>query len=636
MPTRRRPPPRTSAESANVTTTNARWSVAAIVLVLGLAAYWPSTGGPFVFDDNGSIVHNSTIRNLRAPAVVLSPPRETPVAGRPLVNLTFAANYAIDGLNPRGYHVANIALHLLCALLIFGLVARSLSEPLAFAAAAVWVVHPLITEAVDYVTQRTELLMATCFLLTLYASARALDRRSRAWQAAAIASCALGMASKEAMVTAPFVVVLWDRCFAFPSFTEAFRARWRLYAGLAATWMILASLMATSPRTLSAGFSSLHVSPWSYLLEQTRMITRYLRLAFWPNALVINYGWAGTVSLADVWPYALLLSALAVATIVALVRWPKVGFVGAWFFITLAPASSIVPVAAEVGAERRMYLALMAVVVLVVLAAARVMKSRVVQAAALGVVVVALGAATWHRHREYASALELAETTLARWPTPVAYHMVGTELAALGRRDEAIAALRQAVAGYPPARYNLGQQLLLAGHLDEGIAELREAARIEPALFARGGAEVMIGQALATLDKWPEVAAQAEQIESRVPGDPDGLALRALAAFKQQDFERAVADYRAYLAVRPNDPGALGNFGIALMMTGQPADALAAFRRVVDLDGTNVLARLNLARALSDSGHTAEARLEFERVLQIDPRNAAAQQGLKMLAGRGK
>src|SRR5437870_844801 len=101
------------------------------------------------------------------------------------------------------------------------------------------------------------------------------------------------------------------------------------------------------------------------------MIVRYLRLAFWPRGLVLDYGEPLHVTFGDVAPDAIAVAALLAATIVALVRNPPVGFLGAWFFLTLAPTSSIMPISTEVGAERRMYLPLMAIVVLVVTVAAR-------------------------------------------------------------------------------------------------------------------------------------------------------------------------------------------------------------------------------------------------------------------------
>ena len=101
--------------------------------------------------------------------------------------------------------------------------------------------HPLNSEVVDYLTQRTESMMGLYYLATLYRSVRALEAgRRRAWQGAAVAACALGMACKESMVTAPVMVMLFDRIFVFDSFSQARQARQPLYAGLIATWALLA------------------------------------------------------------------------------------------------------------------------------------------------------------------------------------------------------------------------------------------------------------------------------------------------------------------------------------------------------------------------------------------------------------
>ena len=160
------------------------WLRAALIVLAGAITYANALSGPFVLDDQDTIVLNEQIRQL-SPSVVLFPAVELPVAGRPVVNLSFALNYAFGGLDVRGYHVVNVAIHIACALLLFGIVRRTLGLPAlrdrfatrsadpAVAAALIWMVHPLQTDAVDYVTQRTELMLGLFYLLTFYASIRA-------------------------------------------------------------------------------------------------------------------------------------------------------------------------------------------------------------------------------------------------------------------------------------------------------------------------------------------------------------------------------------------------------------------------------------------------------------------------------
>jgi hypothetical protein len=234
---------------------------AVVLVVAGVLAYATSFSNPFLYDDQTAIVKNTQIRTLSPLSVPLTPPRDTPVAGRPLANLSLAVNYAYGGLDVTSYHVTNLALHLLVALVLFGIVRRTLllgrpeglqphADGLALAAALVWVLHPLNSEVVNYLVQRTESLMALCYLATLYCAIRAHAHPDRwGWRAAAIAACAAGMASKESMVTAPLMVLVYDRVFLYPSLGAAIRERRALYIGLAATWAVLAALMLGQPRT---------------------------------------------------------------------------------------------------------------------------------------------------------------------------------------------------------------------------------------------------------------------------------------------------------------------------------------------------------------------------------------------------
>ena len=375
MTARRRTPARTAKRWDDASKAS-RWRSVALVLA-GALTYITSFSRPFLYDDDLGIVSNENIRAWWDLPRVLSPVRESPVAGRPLVSLSLALNYALGGLDVRGYHAVNLAIHLACALLVFGIVRRTLrleslrrtwverADDVAFAVALLWVVHPLTSEVVDYVVQRTESLMAFFYLLTLYTSVRGL-RGSRAWQVVAVVACACGMASKESMVTAPVAVVMYDAVFAFSSWRDALRVRWPWYAGLASTWAVLAALILPGPRRYSAGFSS-GVTPWQYLLNQAVMVPRYLRLAIWPRGFVLFYGPAVPLRLTQVLGSALVVAALLGLTAAAL-RWrPTLGFLGLWFFLTLAPTSSIVPIATEVGAERRMYLPLIALCALAVI-----------------------------------------------------------------------------------------------------------------------------------------------------------------------------------------------------------------------------------------------------------------------------
>ena len=615
------------------------WRLGVIVIAGGLA-YANSLSGPFMLDDTYSVVENPTIHQWSRPASVLFPPRNSPVAGRPAVNLSFAINYAIGGLAPYGYHLANIALHLLCALLVFGILRRTISVNFAFAAALIWTLHPLNSEVVDYLTERSESMMTLGYLLTLYASVRAASRdRVRMWQTVAVLACAMGMASKESMVTAPLIVILYDRIFLFDSLKEAVHRRWRFYLALAATWVLLAGLMWSGPRANTVGFST-KITPWTYLLNQTVMIAQYLRRAIWPRSLVLNYGWPLPLTLGDVIPYALLIVALVAATVIALTRWPKLGFWGAWFFITLAPTSTIVPIASEVGAERRMYLPLVAVVVLMIigvmwlwehLPASQLRLTPYAAPVALAVVSMALAAGTIARNREYTSTLTLAQTVLERWPSSMAHYLVGTESITAGLREEGVAHLRQATGDIPRAHYTLGWVLFNDGKLDEAIRELQTFVAEQPLALEAVPARAFMGQAYGKQGRWADAAEQYRLVLTMQPSNVDAQNLLAEALFSQGKFDEAIARYRQYLELRPNDWQALTNAGIALIGSGKLDEAIVLFRRAAEINPMHGQTQRNLANALYDHGDLAQARASFERALQVDPADTEARDGLRRI-----
>ncbi len=318
----------------------------------------------FIFDDLGAIVSADQLHDFQPLKDVLWGPPQSTAAGRPIVCLSLALNYTISGLNPWSYHAVNLGIHLLAALVLYGIVRRTLGMPTAMnlspasarwtalAASLIWTVHPLQTESVTYVIQRTELLVGLFYLLTLYCCVRGWQScGSAGWGVGAVTACGLGMLSKEVMVSAPVAALLYDRAFVSGTFARALRRCWRLYLGLGATWVILAAIIAFGARSDSVGFG-LGITAWQYLLTQAGVLAHYLRLAFFPHPLVISYGdWPIAHSPADVWPAGLLIVGLLTATAVMLRLRPAAGFPGACFFLILAPTSSFVPIVTEIAAE---------------------------------------------------------------------------------------------------------------------------------------------------------------------------------------------------------------------------------------------------------------------------------------------
>ena len=436
----------------------------AAILTAGIGAWSNSFNGPFIFDDLCAIQTNPTLRHFPS-WDSFRPPQVNSISRRPVVNLTLAMNYAISGPGVQGFHAGNLLIHLLAALLLFGIVRRTLSaEPrtiaVSFAVALIWAVHPLLTESVTYLTERTESLMGLLYLLTLYCAIRGVSSgHPWRWYAAAIAACALGMGAKEVMVTAPIVVLLYDRCFLSGSFREALRRRLPFYFGLAATWAILGALMIAYPwgGATGAGFGIAAVGPWEYARTQPGVILHYLRLSFWPSSLCLDYAWPIATSARRILPAAAVIAALLAGTLWALRRAPALGFLGAWFFLILAPTSSFMPIF-DAAVERRMYLPLAAIVTACVLAAygignqlvrrvaesagTRKLLGSVLAALVLLPLAAALGCRTFERNALYRDPISIWQDTVNKRPGNArALNNLGCAYISAGRSDRAVLCL---------------------------------------------------------------------------------------------------------------------------------------------------------------------------------------------------
>lgn len=646
----------------------------AILALAAVLAYADSLSGPFFFDDAPAIVENPTIRHLGRLGRVLSPPANgSSVSGRPVANLSFALNYAAGGTAVRGYHLANLGIQILAGLLLFGLARRTLvragwPDPLkaAFGLALLWMVHPLLTESVTSVVQRTESLMGLFYLLTLYGFARGADSgRPAPWLALSWAACLLGMGTKEVMVTAPLMVLLWDRTFLAGNFRSAWRLRRGYYLALASTWILLLVLVARigGTRDGAAGFGG-GVSPWAYLLTQCRALVLYLRLALWPHPLAIDYGSALVAGLSSVWPQALLLLALLAATLWALARRPALGFLGAWFFVILAPSSSVIPLITQTIAEHRMYLPLAAVLAAVVLAIDRLAgRASLVLFAALA---AGLGAMTAGRNRDYRTVVSIWSRDVAVVPSnPRAHYNLGSALESGGAAGPAVAEYREAIRlkpDYAEPHNNLAGILFREGRLEEAAAQYRDAIRFAPAnpgmLYNYGNTLVKLGRpaeavpyferslqirpddaethgnygaALAQLHRWPEAEAQYREALRLNPDYAVAHYDLGNILARTGRMLQAVGEYQEAIRLDPGYASAQANLANALFQLGRVAESIEHYQAALRADPDNPRVRFNLANSLLVLGRAEEARQQYRAVLRLDPGLAQARQMLERL-----
>jgi tetratricopeptide (TPR) repeat protein len=666
-----------------------RRSGLAILLVLATAlAYANSFHVPFLCDDIPAIVENPTIRHLWPLSRVLSPAAwGATTHARPVFNLTLALNFAVHQLNVVGYHVVNLAIHILNALLLFAILRRLLPHTergtprSAFFIALLWGLHPIHTQAVTYIIQRVESLASMFYLLTLYALVRSahslgpvptggptsvsagmepgppgacstsgtrLVRRSLReggrlklfWPFVTVFACALGMGTKELMVTAPFMALLFDRAYLSDSWRELWRARRWLHAALFATLGIQAFLLLTQGgyRAEETGFGG-SVHPWHYLMTQSRVILMYLRLAFWPAPLSFDYSDIPLVtSFADAWPSMAAVGALLAASLVLLWRAPRVGFLSLFVFAVLAPTSSVMPIL-DLAQERRLYLPLTALCALAVLGVFSLLQRLIpdrspspahrripVVFLLLSLLAVGLGVLTFQRNRVYRSELALWLDTLEKRPQNAqAAVTAGAALLDLARLDDALTLFNRAIAIRPNGAMALNNRGLTHHRLGNFTAALQDfGAALQgtgmPAFYVhnnRGLTFAAIGRNDEALQDFT-TAIDAMPMYARAYYNRG----RLLAHLERHD--EALADLQLAVRYAPERPENYLERGNLFAHLGRHRDAVSDFTTSMQVGMDSADVHFNRANSYAFLGDVDEALADYARTLALNPSLAPA------------
>ena len=619
-----------------------------VVVVAGLLAYQNSFTGTYLHDDIRWILENQTIRQLWPPSRWLSPANSAgvPVEGRPLINLSLAINYALGGYNVWGYHALNLTVHILAGLTLLGIVRRTLLQPalrerfgaaanqLALAIAVLWTIHPLQTESVTYIIQRAESMMGLFYLVTLYCFIRGAGQRLPAstagedplpaksprdkpraslWYGLSVTACALGMASKEVMITAPAMVLLYDRAFLSGSFREAWRQRRTLYLVLASTWILLAYLLALTLRSAVTVEERMGLSWWKYLATQPGVILSYLRLSVWPSPLTLYHNYPIARTWKDILPPAVVIVILLAASIWAWRRNPARGFVAAWFFLILSPSSSFIPLP-DTMYEHRMYLSLAAVVVVVVVGLYRLMGRHCW--APVAAAMIGLGVLTWRQNQIYRRNPQFS---------------LGFALLNAGRIEEGIEHLERAVQETPGdawAHYDLASTLEDLGRVPEAIAHYQQALQLEPNFAA---AHNNLGRILAKRGDVQEAIQHYEQALRINPRYAQVHCNLGDVLAQIGRTEDAIRQYEQALRINPRYIDAHNNLGVALAKSGRLPDAVEQWQQVLRIDPNCLEAHYDMGVVLEQTGRREEAIKHYEQVLRLKPHDAEVEQRLMRL-----
>jgi protein O-mannosyl-transferase len=583
------------------------------VALLGLATflcYANSLQGVFLLDDRVAVVEAATIRSIDWTGWVHS--------FRGLVDLSFALNYAAGGLNRFGYHLVNVLVHLLAGLTLFGLVRRTLESPrlagryagvgtaLAAAIALLWLVHPLATQAVTYIVQRYESVAALFYLLALYCFRRGCDsRRPAAWWVAVVLCYALGLRSKEIVITLPLVLLWYDRAFVAARWRDVLQRR-RLYVALLAVgaWLagqvVLTDLRILGEQALSGEQDIAHgqaaltvpgLSPVKYFLSQPGVLLHYLRLSVMPTQQCFDYGWQPRETVGEILPPLMAVSALGLATLWCAKHRPAFGFLGGAWFLVLAPTSSFIPIQ-DLAVEHRMYLPLAAVLAGLVIAGYEIwMRCLALPHLSAGVrkfvrwsaplllalAAVSFAAETVMRNRLYQSAINLWTDVCIRRPD------------------------------FWRGHFHLSKALYEDGDVEGTLQELSSAIRLQPGISDPWATRGTVWVRLGKLDEALHDFSRAIDID---PDLPTPYYNRAMVRFDRGDFAAAVADCDRAIELKPDYVKAYLGRGAAYVELAQFESALRDYDRAVQLDPAFVPAYQHRAALHVKQGDLQAARAD--------------------------
>ena len=639
------------------------------VIILGLIVYANAVNTPYQFDDAPYIVDNPLIKNL---GYFLSFPQELNsiiyIKTRYITHLTFALNYALNGLNVAGYHIFNISVHIMNALLVYLLVTLTSRTPamrpfsgrfrgyghyMALFSALLFVCHPLQTQAVTYITQRFASLTTFFYLISiiLYIRARVKQTEDSLHKSAlfiylfSLAATVLAMKTKEISFTIPIIIVLYEFMF----FEGPVKRRTIFLIPFLLTLLIIPLAMVGSARpsgdmvgkVSEAARSLSPLSRSDYLFTQFRVITTYIRLFLFPMNQNLDYDYPLYHSLLQLpvfLSFLLLLSLLGTGVFIfrrfrnvsPYARLVSFGIF--WFFIALSVESSIIPIG-DVIFEHRVYLPSVGVCIAIT-ASLLAVKTRLDEIRpqlaksllpAFVLIVLAFASAAIARNRVWQDDIGFWKDVISKSPHKERGHNnLGTAYSAKGLMDQAIDQYQTALKIEPDhaeAHNNLGTVYFKKDLLNEAIEHLKAALKTNPdyadahnnlgSIYLKQG---LTDEAIVHLDTALKLKPSLAAVHSNLG-----------AAYSRKGmFDEAIAQYHIALDTEPDNAAVHFNLANSYFKKDLTDEAIAEFRAALQTDPENALTHYSIGMVFMKKGLKSEAIKEFKAALEIKPDFAEA------------
>jgi len=626
-----------------------------LLVFLGLLAYSNTFDAPFLFDDYVFINYLEVeLHVARAgPDIISLDTTRGPWASRPLLYYTFVLNLLLDGFNSWGYHIMNIALHLGNGILLYFLLimkGRHLGHkekdtvPVALLSSLIFVLHPVQTEAVTYVINRSMLMATAFYLLGLIFFLKAVTSSGR-WKylfvLGLLVSAVMGAASRENFATFFLMVFIYDLFFVSRFRLRAMAGHFREYAAVLPGIACLGYLVLTNTYDTYEELSGLKlppeiaIPPLQYALTQFKVHWTYIRLLIFPVNQNLDYSYPVAKSLFELPAMLSFLGYLGLwagGGLLARKR-PVAAFGLLWFLVALMPVSFAVALLdlrlGDVIFEHRFYLPSVGLIVLAAVALVRLARGRRALVPAIVALCLVLGGAAYARNSVWADEETLWRDTLRKSPNnPRAHNNFGVFLRDNKRNTEAIEHFEAAIKLWPNTGEfysNMGDASIIKREVDKAIEYLNTAVELSPSLWR---AHARLGTAYTAKEQYEEALEHYLAASDLAPWNtaPLNNVARTYYALGQKD--EAIKYYISSLWLNKKQTIVLNNLGVLFMETGQEERAIKHLEPLVALEPDYPFPRLALGRLYIDLGFPLNAIEHLEVAKELLPDEPEIQQAL--------
>jgi tetratricopeptide (TPR) repeat protein len=602
------------------------------------------------WDDDKYVTGNPVIRELSWENVKATFGKFYVGTYCPLVILSYALEYSLWGLNPFGYHLTNLLLHVGNSLLVFCFILQlSGQTSVALVTALLFGVHPLHVESVAWVAERKDVLSTLFFLGSLLCYLRYQKDRQTRFYALSLVTLLLSLLAKPMAVTLPFILLLCD-------YLALRKVSGRVIlekAPFFALSLFFGAIMIVSQgaiRTVSQHFGEALDPTRSFafldhLLIACRGLCFYLAKTLVPIHLSAFYPYPYNISLYSPTFFLPLILLLALATGVWISRrYTRTVIFGNLFFcITLLPVLKIIPIGETAAADRYMYIPSIGLFYLVGLAGHRLFvretRWKRVKRGSLGLglstLLVVFSVLTWQRCNVWQDSETLWRDVLAKYPEVLfAHYNLGNFYREKNLLDAAIAEYKEALAVRPndaQGHNNLGLVYAAKGQVDAAITEYKEALAVRPNHVQ---AHNNLGAAYAAKGQIEEAIAEYKAALAINPNSVSARANLGEAYRRKGLLDAAVAEYQQVLVLNPRNAPAHMNLGGVYVDKGQLDAAIAEYRQALALNPRDALIHYNLGNAYEKTGQLDAAIAEYQQALVLTPNFTLARVNLGSVYGK--